>query len=108
MATYNKVIGASSGKMLSQFVVGVGLAFAGYYILYQIRAKLLAVVGARFDCAIGDNIFERLLYLAPAYTEGASVGSQVARIKDFDRLREFLTGPMIIVFFLIYLLFLLH
>jgi len=99
MATYNKVIGASSGKMLSQFVVGVGFAFAGYYILYQIRAKLLAVVGARFDCAIGDNIFERLLYLAPAYTEGASVGSQVARIKDFDRLREFLTGPMIIVFF---------
>ena len=99
MATYDKVIGASSGLMLGQFVFGIGIAFAGYYILYQIRSKLLAVIGARFDRAIGNNIFERLLYLAPIYTESATVGSQVSRIKDFDRLREFLTGPMMIIFF---------
>ena len=99
MATYDKVVGASSKTMLAEFSVGIALAFAGYYILYRMRSKLLAVVGARFDRAIGNNIFERLLYLAPVYTESATVGSQVARIKDFDRLREFLTGPMVTVFF---------
>ena len=99
MATYDKVVGTGSRSMLGQFLIGVVLAYIGYYILYRIRSKLLAVVGARFDRAIGNNIFERLLYLAPIYTESATVGSQVARIKDFDRLREFLTGPMVIIFF---------
>ncbi|MCB1827818.1 MAG: ATP-binding cassette domain-containing protein, partial [Coxiellaceae bacterium] len=99
MSTYDKVIGASSKLMLGEFLFGVSLAFAGYYSLYKIRAKLLAVVGARFDRAIGNNIFERLLYLPPIYTESASVGSQIARIKDFDRLRQFLTSPMVTTFF---------
>ncbi len=99
MSVYDKVIGASSYKMLAEFTFGIGAILLGVYLLHRNRARVLAILGARLDRALGNKIFDRLLYLAPAYTETATVGSQVARIKDFDRLREFLSGPMLTVFF---------
>jgi len=99
MSVYDRVIGAASYSMLFEFVIGIGIAIAGIAFISAIRAKLLALIGARFDRKIGNNIFERLLYLSPVYTESATVGSQVARIRDFDRLREFLSGPLLSVLF---------
>ncbi len=99
MAVYDRVIGVSSIFMLSEFVIGVFIALIGIFVIYRIRAEHLALVGARFDKAIGDKVFSRLLYLAPVYTESATAGSQVARLKDFDRVREFISGPLLSVFF---------
>lgn len=99
MSVYNRVIGAASISMLVEFFIGIAIALAGTVIIQKMRAKFLAVIGARFDQRIGNGIFEKLLYIAPIYTETASVGSQVARIKDFDRLREFISGPMLTVLF---------
>ncbi|MCH9744732.1 MAG: hypothetical protein K0U29_07375, partial [Gammaproteobacteria bacterium] len=93
MGVYDRVIGASSYHMLWQFSVGIGIALCGVVVVYRMRSNLLAILGARIDKAIGNHIFERLIYLSPIYTESATVGSQVARIKDFDRLREFFSGP---------------
>jgi len=99
MVAYNSIIGVRSIEMLGTFLIGVVLAFAGYYIFYQMRSKILAVIGARLNREIGNKIFERILYMEPSYTEAASVGSQVSRIKDFDQLKSFLTGPAIIAVF---------
>jgi ATP-binding cassette subfamily C protein/ATP-binding cassette subfamily C protein LapB len=55
---------------------------------------MIAYVGARLDSIVGNAIFERILTLAPAYTERATLGSQVARIKNFDTVREFFTGAL--------------
>jgi len=92
MFIYNRVIGAQSPSMLAQFAIGIVLVLIGVWIIQIIRGKQLAIVGSRLDREIGDNIFQRLLYLSPAYTESASVGAQVARLKDFDRLRDFVSG----------------
>ncbi|KTD18584.1 toxin secretion ATP binding protein [Legionella lansingensis] len=99
IAIYDYVINASSYVMLSEFVIGIILALVGMSLIYKIRAQHLSLLGAYFNSAIGNQIMDQLLYLAPSYTETATVGAQIARIKDFDRLREFVSGPMLNVFF---------
>lgn len=99
MSVYDRVVGTSSIPMLGEFTIGIVIAIIGLFVFHRMRAKLLAVLGARLDRDIGDKIFERLVYLAPMYTESATVGSQVARIRDFDRLRDFLAGPLLGVAF---------
>ena len=92
MFIYNHVIGAQSPGMLAQFSIGIVLVLIGVWILQMIRGKQLAIVGSRLERQVGDTIFQRLLTLPPVYTESASVGAQVSRLKDFDRLRDFVTG----------------
>ncbi len=99
MMVYNKVITTSSYLMLSEFSVGVALALIGIFLIYRIRAEHLALIGAKCDKIIGYRILSQLLYLPPHYTEMATPGAQVARIKDFDRVREFFSGNYISIFF---------
>ncbi len=99
MSVYDRVVTTGSYQMLGEFVTGVVIALIGIITLYRIRAKIIAIFGARLDRAIGVSIFQRLLYLSPAYTETATVGAQVSRLKDFDRLRQFLAGPLLTTFF---------
>ena len=69
-----------------------GCSFGGRSLFRTLRTRLLARVGSRIDVLVGKAVFERLLYLPSGVTEGASVGAQISRIKDFDTVREFLTG----------------
>jgi ATP-binding cassette subfamily C protein LapB len=98
MAVYDKVIGASSLSMLGALSIGVTLALVADAVLREVRARLLAFVGARLDNIMGNNIFQHILALPPGFTERATIGAQVARIKDFESVREFFTGPLATVF----------
>ncbi len=98
MSVYDKVIGASSSSMLVALSIGVTLALVADAVLREVRARVLAFVGARLDNIMGNNIFEHILALPPGFTERATIGAQVARIKDFESVREFFTGPLATVF----------
>lgn len=97
MAIYDKVVSTGSLPMLTSFSIGVSLALAADFILRAFRARTLAFVGARLDNILGNNILQQLLSLPPAFTERASVGAQIARLKDFETVREFFTGPLALV-----------
>jgi len=99
MAVYDRVISTGSLTTLGYFSFGVGIAVVCDLVLRVIRSRILAFVGARLDKIVGTAIFEKILFLPPAFTERATVGAQVARIKDFETVREFFTGPMALVFF---------
>jgi ATP-binding cassette subfamily C protein/ATP-binding cassette subfamily C protein LapB len=98
MAVYDKVIGASSMPMLLALSIGVALALVADTVLREVRARVLAFVGARLDNIMGNNIFQHILALPPGFTERATIGAQVSRIKDFESVREFFTGPLATVF----------
>lgn len=99
MAVYDKVIASGSYEMLAQFLVGVVLALLTIIALQFIRNTLFSFIGARLDLDVGNAIFNRLLYLPPTLTENANISSQVARIKDFDSLRDFFTSPLFSLLF---------
>ncbi|GAB6051587.1 hypothetical protein JCM17960_04070 [Magnetospira thiophila] len=94
MAVYDKVVASGSMTTLAWMVAGVSIALIGDVSLRGIRSRMIAFIGARLDHIIGNAIFERLLHLAPSFTERATIGAQVARLKDFESIREFFTGPM--------------
>ncbi len=98
MGVYDKVVGPRAVDTLGWFAAGVTLAVAFDAVLRSIRARMLAYIGARLDSIVGNAVFQSILYLAPSFTERATIGAQVARIKDFESVREFFTGPMAMVF----------
>jgi len=99
MAVYDKVVATGSMSTLAYFGIGVGIALVCDVVLRKIRTRILSFVGARLDNIIGNEVFKRIMFLPPAFTERATIGAQVARIKDFESIRDFFTGPMATVLF---------
>lgn len=99
MAVYDKVVATGSMSTLAYFGIGVGIAIICDMVLRKIRTRILSFIGARLDNIIGNEVFKRIMFLPPAFTERATIGAQVARIKDFESIRDFFTGPMATVLF---------
>jgi ATP-binding cassette subfamily C protein/ATP-binding cassette subfamily C protein LapB len=51
------------------------------------------MVAGRFDYLIGVETFKQLLMLPPSMTERAAVSTQLARIRQFDTVRDLFVGP---------------
>ncbi|MEQ8288081.1 peptidase domain-containing ABC transporter [Thalassospira sp.] len=97
MGIYDRVIGTRSIPMLIQFSIGIGIVLILTWVLRALRSQIVSHFGARLDTLVSGAIFERLLSLPPAFTERAPVGVQISRIRDFESVREFFTGPMALV-----------
>lgn len=99
MAIYDHIIASGSASSLPMLVIGVMLALAAEIGFRHLRAKKLSYFGARIDHFVSCSVFERLMFLPPLYTERASVSAQLARLRDFESVREFFTGPLATLFF---------
>ena len=98
MAVYDRVVATGSLTTLTNIAIGVAIAILCDGGLRFGRARLVAYIGARIDMIVGTSVFQQILYLPPAFTERASVGSQVARLTEFESIREFFTGALVLVF----------
>ncbi|MBF0422440.1 MAG: ATP-binding cassette domain-containing protein [Magnetococcales bacterium] len=98
-SVYDKVVGSQSISTLVNLLLGIGFVMFFDWSLRKTRTKMLMYVGSRFDAIVSNAIFMRILSLTPSFTERAPIGAQVSRIKDFDTVREFFTGPLMMVFF---------
>lgn len=94
MAVYDKVIGHDQRDLLILLLAGVGLAILFDTSLRVLRARLLAYVGARIERLVAVSVLRQLMRLPVGFTEAAPIGSQLARLKEFDSIREFFTGPL--------------
>ncbi len=93
MLIYDKVIGARSLDSLPMIVTGVAILIVSDLVLRYQRAKALGAIAGRLDYLIGVETFKQLLFLPPAFTERSTVTAQLSRLKQFDSLRDFFTGP---------------
>ena len=94
MAVYDRVISAHAPGTLPLLAFGVASAFVVETVLRAIRIRLVGWMGARAGLVICQSMFERLLFLPATLIEQASVSSQIARIRAFEAVRDFITGPM--------------
>ena len=92
MTVYGYAIPSKAPSSLMMFVVGVGMIVAADYALRSLRTRILAYVGARFDTALSVEVFQRLLYLPYSMVQNASIGAQLARLRQFEKLREIFLG----------------
>jgi len=94
MVVYDKVIGNNAPETLYYLATGALMAIAFESVLRYLRARSLAFFGVRVDAIITESIFERLLYLPPRIVESSSIPAQITRLKDFDSVRNFFSGPV--------------
>lgn len=96
---YDHIIASGSDDGSFMLFAGVMLALIAEIGLRHIRNNKLAFFGGRLDHYVSCSVFERLLFLPPVFTERSSVSSQLARLRDFESVREFFTGPLSTLFF---------
>lgn len=75
-------------------VVVVGLAAIGLFdiVLQYLRNYALSHTTSRIDVELGTRLFDHLLRLPLEYFETRAAGQTVARVRELETIRNFLTG----------------
>lgn len=75
-------------------VVAIGLVVANVFeaLLSGIRTWVFAHTSSKMDVELGARLFRHLLNLPMAYFQSRRVGDSVARIRELENIRSFLTG----------------
>ncbi|WP_304985721.1 ABC transporter transmembrane domain-containing protein [Coxiella-like endosymbiont] len=68
-------------------------------ILKRLRVSLLTYISKQLDVTIGREILEKILFLPLSYFEKNLIDSQIAQVKDYDSLRNIITGKLINIIF---------
>ncbi len=94
MSVYDTVIGSGDPNTLYYLFGGIILALFADAGLRMVRTRILAYVAGRIDLIVGTATFQQILHLPLVATEKATIGSQIARLRQFESLREFFSGPL--------------
>ncbi|MDP1902697.1 MAG: ABC transporter transmembrane domain-containing protein, partial [Pseudomonadota bacterium] len=80
-------------------VIAVGLFAVMVFetLLSGLRSYVFAHTTSRIDVELGARLFRHLLNLPLAYFQARRVGDSVARVRELENIRQFLTGNAITV-----------
>lgn len=75
-------------------VIGIGLLCAIVFevALTAIRTYVFAHTSSKIDVELGARLFHHLMALPIAYFQSRRVGDSVARVRELENIRSFLTG----------------
>ena len=78
-------------------VIAIGLLVVMLFesVLSGIRTYVFAHTTSRIDVELGARLFRHLLNLPLAYFQARRVGDTVARVRELEHIRQFLTGNAI-------------
>ncbi len=80
-------------------VIAVGLLVVSVFevTLSGLRTYVFSHTTSRIDVELGSRLFRHLLHLPLAYFQARRVGDSVARVRELESIRSFLTGNAITV-----------
>jgi subfamily B ATP-binding cassette protein HlyB/CyaB len=78
-------------------VIAIGLTFCSIFesLLSGLRTYVFSHTTSRIDVELGARLFRHLLALPLAYFQARRVGDSVARVRELENIRNFLTGNAI-------------
>jgi subfamily B ATP-binding cassette protein HlyB/CyaB len=78
-------------------VIACGLLAVSLFevVLTALRSYVFAHTSSRIDVELGARLFRHLLALPMAYFQARRVGDSVARVRELENIRSFLTGNAI-------------
>ena len=78
-------------------VIAIGLLFCSVFesILSGVRTYVFSHTTSRIDVELGARLFRHLLALPLSYFQARRVGDSVARVRELENIRSFLTGNAI-------------
>jgi subfamily B ATP-binding cassette protein HlyB/CyaB len=89
----DKVLVHKGLSTLTMIAVGLLACVLFESVLSAVRTYVLAHTTSRIDVELGARLFRHLLALPLAYFEARRVGDSVARVRELEHIRQFLTGP---------------
>jgi ATP-binding cassette subfamily B protein len=99
MVVYNHVLPSGALALIPYLTAGLAVALGIDWVLRRLRSQILAYIGGRGEFILGGAVFERIMALPAWATEQVTVGSQIARIKDLESLRDAFIGPVALLFY---------
>jgi subfamily B ATP-binding cassette protein HlyB/CyaB len=91
----DKVLVHGTLATLNVLAIGLAAIFLWETALTGLRQWLLGHTTSRIDAELGSQLFRHMLGLPLGYFETRRVGDTVARVRELDQIREFLTGPVL-------------
>jgi subfamily B ATP-binding cassette protein HlyB/CyaB len=78
-------------------VIAIGLLFCSIFesLLSGLRTYVFSHTTSRIDVELGARLFRHLLALPLSYFQARRVGDSVARVRELENIRSFLTGNAI-------------
>jgi len=107
MMIYDKVMVSETGDILAYLGSGILLILMGDLVIRFLRSHLFSFASYRMGNIVGNEVLRRILFLPSEFTEMATTGSQISRIKDFDSVQDFFSGPALFALFDLPFIFLL-
>ncbi|MBV9459697.1 MAG: type I secretion system permease/ATPase [Bradyrhizobium sp.] len=88
----DKTLVHHSESTLDVLMIGLVAISAFETILSMLRTYLFAHTTNRIDVELGARLFRHLMALPNAYFQARRVGDSVARVRELENIRNFLTG----------------
>ncbi len=89
----DKVLTHKGYATLLVLVVGIALIGAFDVVMQYLRTYALSHTTNRIDVELGHRLFRHMLRLPLGYFETRPTGQIVARVRELETIRAFLTGP---------------
>ncbi|WP_173497199.1 type I secretion system permease/ATPase [Shewanella sp. ISTPL2] len=93
----DKVLVHKGMTTLDVLAVGFFIVITFEVILTGLRTYVFSHTTNRVDVELGSKLYKHMLSLPIAYFNSRRVGDTVARVKELDSIREFLTGSSLTV-----------
>lgn len=88
----DKVLVHQGLTTLDVLAIGLLAVMVFEVLLSGLRSYVLAHTASRIDVELGARLFRHLISLPMGYFESRRVGDSVARVRELENIRQFLTG----------------
>ena len=93
----DKVLVHKGMTTLDVLVIGLVIVVVFESVLNALRAYVFSHTTSRIDVELGARLFRHLVQLPLAYFQARRVGDSVARVRELENIRSFLTGNALTV-----------
>jgi len=93
----DKVLVHKGLTTLEILAIGLAVVFTFDVVIGGLRTYLFAHTTSRVDAELGAKLFSHLTHLPLAYFQARRVGDSVARVRELETIREFLTSSALTV-----------
>ena len=93
----DKVLVHKGMTTLDVLAVGFFIVITFEVVLTGLRTYIFSHTTNRVDVELGSKLYKHMLSLPVAYFNARRIGDTVARVKELDSIREFLTGSSLTV-----------
>jgi ATP-binding cassette, subfamily B, bacterial HlyB/CyaB len=88
----DKVLVHKGMTTLDVLVIGLVIVVVFESVLNALRAYVFSHTTSRIDVELGARLFRHLIQLPLAYFQARRVGDSIARVRELENIRSFLTG----------------